>query len=231
MGAPGFEEKSSISLFNKNPPPEYIAIEGPIGVGKTSLSKRLAESFNHELLLEKSEENPFLDRFYKEPKQYALSTQLFFLLQRAQQLQELRQEDMFQPLRIADFLIDKDQLFAKENLDPDEYALYLNVYNHLTVDAPTPNLVIYLQAPTDVLLDRIRKRGIYSEQLIERDYLENLNNAYTEFFHYYDKAPLLIVNTSEINLVTNDEDYQRLIRYVASRPAGTNFFNPNLSLI
>ena len=132
----------------KNPPPEYIAIEGPIGVGKTSLSKRLAESFNHELLLEKSEENPFLDRFYREPKQYALSTQLFFLLQRAQQLQELRQEDMFQPLRIADFLIDKDQLFAKENLDPDEYALYLNVYNHLTVDAPTPNLVIYLQAPT-----------------------------------------------------------------------------------
>ena len=216
---------------NKNPPPEYIAIEGPIGVGKTSLSKRLAESFNYELLLEKSEENPFLDRFYKEPKQYALSTQLFFLLQRAQQLQELRQEDMFQPLRIADFLIDKDQLFAKENLDPDEYALYLNVYNHLTVDAPTPNLVIYLQAPTDVLLDRIRKRGIYSEQLIERDYLENLNNAYTEFFHYYDKAPLLIINTSEINLVTNDEDYQRLIRHVASSPAGTNFFNPNLSLI
>ena len=216
---------------NKNPPPEYIAIEGPIGVGKTSLSKRLAESFNHELLLEKSEENPFLDRFYKEPKQYALSTQLFFLLQRAQQLQELRQEDMFQPLRIADFLIDKDQLFAKENLDPDEYALYLNVYNHLTVDAPTPNLVIYLQAPTDVLLDRIRKRGIHSEQLIERDYLENLNNAYTEFFHYYDKAPLLIINTSEINLVTNDEDYQRLIRHVASSPAGTNFFNPNLSLI
>ena len=216
---------------NKNPPPEYIAIEGPIGVGKTSLSKRLAESFNHELLLEKSEENPFLDRFYKEPKQYALSTQLFFLLQRAQQLQELRQEDMFQPLRIADFLIDKDQLFAKENLDPDEYALYLNVYNHLTVDAPTPNLVIYLQAPTDVLLDRIRKRGIYSEQLIERDYLENLNNAYTEFFHYYDKTPLLIINTSEIKLVTNDEDYRRLIRHVASRPAGTNFFNPNLSLI
>ena len=216
---------------NKNPPPEYIAIEGPIGVGKTSLSKRLAESFNHELLLEKSEENPFLDRFYKEPKQYALSTQLFFLLQRAQQLQELRQEDMFQPLRIADFLIDKDQLFAKENLDPDEYALYLNVYNHLTVDAPTPNLVIYLQAPTDVLLDRIRKRGIHSEQLIERDYLENLNNAYTEFFHYYDKTPLLIINTSEINLVTNDEDYQRLIRHVASSPAGTNFFNPNLSLI
>ena len=132
-------------MMPNKPPPRYIAIEGPIGVGKTSLSKRLADSFNYELLLEKSEENPFLDRFYKEPKQYALSTQLFFLLQRAQQLQDLRQEDMFQPLRIADFLIDKDQLFAKENLDPDEYTLYLNVFKHLTVDAPVPSLVIYLQ--------------------------------------------------------------------------------------
>ena len=218
-------------MMPNKPPPRYIAIEGPIGVGKTSLSKRLADSFNYELLLERSEENPFLDRFYKEPKQYALSTQLFFLLQRAQQLEDLRQEDMFQPLRIADFLIDKDQLFAKENLDPDEYTLYLDVFKHLTVDAPTPNLVIYLQAPTDVLLNRIQKRGIPSEQLIEYNYLENLNNTYTEFFHYYDKAPLLIINTSEVNLVTNNEDYERLIRYVASSPTGTNFFNPNHSLI
>ena len=211
--------------------PRYIAIEGPIGVGKTSLSKRLADSLSYELLLEKSEENPFLDRFYMDPKQYALSTQLFFLIQRTQQLQELRQEDMFQPLRIADFLIDKDQLFAKENLDSDEYTLYLNVFKHLTVDAPTPNLVIYLQAPTDVLLDRIQKRGISSEQLIHRSYLENLNKAYTEFFHYYDRAPLLIVNTSEINLVTDKEDYERLINFVASNPSGTNYFNPSLSLI
>ena len=218
-------------MMPNKPPPRYIAVEGPIGVGKTSLSKRLADSFNYELLLERSEENPFLDRFYKEPKQYALSTQLFFLLQRAQQLQDLRQEDMFQPLRIADFLIDKDRLFAKENLDPDEYTLYLDVFKHLTVDAPTPNLVIYLQAPTDVLLNRIQKRGIPSEQLIEYSYLENLNNTYTEFFHYYDKAPLLIINTSEVNLVTNNEDYERLIRYVASSPAGTNFFNPSHSLI
>ena len=218
-------------MMPNKPPPRYIAIEGPIGVGKTSLSKRLADSFNYELLLEKSEENPFLDRFYKEPKQYALSTQTFFLLQRAQQLQDLRQEDMFQPLRIADFLIDKDQLFAKENLDPDEYTLYLDVFKHLTVDAPTPNLVIYLQAPTAVLLNRIQKRGIPSEQLIEYNYLENLNNTYTEFFHYYDKAPLLIINTSDVNLVTNNEDYERLIRYVASSPTGPNFFTPSHSLI
>ena len=222
---------SKTRAFNNQSPPRYIAVEGPIGVGKTSLSKRLAESFNYELLLENSEENPFLDRFYKEPKQYALSTQLFFLLQRAQQLQELRQEDMFQPLRIADWLIDKDRLFAKENLDSDEYALYVNVFKHLTVDAPIPNLVIYLQAPTEILIDRIQKRGIPAEQFIEREYIENLSAAYAEFFHYYTKSPLLIINTSEINLVSDDEDYQHLVEYIASNPTGTNFLNPSLSFI
>ena len=218
-------------VLNNQSPPRYIAVEGPIGVGKTSLSKRLAESFNYELLLEKSEENPFLDRFYEEPKQHALSTQLFFLLQRAQQLQELRQEDMFQPLHIADWLIDKDRLFAKENLDSDEYALYVNVFKHLTVDAPIPNLVIYLQAPTEILIDRIQKRGILAEKFIEREYIENLSAAYTEFFHYYTKSPLLIINTSEINLVSDDKDYQHLVDYIASNPTGTNFLNPSLSLI
>ena len=222
---------SETRAFNNQSPPRYIAVEGPIGVGKTSLSKRLAESFNYELLLEKSEENPFLDRFYEEPKQHALSTQLFFLLQRAQQLQELRQEDMFQPLRIADWLIDKDRLFAKENLDSDEYALYVNVFKHLTVDAPIPDFVIYLQAPTEILIDRIQKRGIPAEQFIEREYIENLSAAYTEFFHYYTKSPLLIINTSEINLVSDDEDYQHLVEYIASNPTGTNFLNPSLSLI
>ena len=222
---------SKTRAFNNQSPPRYIAVEGPIGVGKTSLSKRLAESFNYELLLEKSEENPFLDRFYEEPKQHALSTQLFFLLQRAQQLQELRQEDMFQPLRIADWLIDKDRLFAKENLDSDEYALYVDVFKHLTVDAPIPNLVIYLQAPTEILIDRIQKRGIPAEQFIEREYIENLSAAYTEFFHYYTKSPLLIINTSEINLVSDDKDYQHLVEYIASNPTGTNFLNPSLSFI
>ena len=176
---------SKTRALSNQSPPRYIAVEGPIGVGKTSLSRRLAESFNYELLLEKSEENPFLDRFYEEPKQNALSTQLFFLLQRAQQLQELRQEDMFQPLRIADWLIDKDRLFAKENLDSDEYALYVDVFKHLTVDAPIPDLVIYLQASTEILIDRIKKRGIPAEQFIEREYIENLSAAYAEFFHYY----------------------------------------------
>jgi deoxyguanosine kinase len=211
--------------------PQYIAVEGPIGVGKTTLTKRLAETFNYDLLLEKSEENPFLDRFYQNPKQHALSTQLFFLFQRTQQIQELRQNDLFEPVRVADFLIDKDQLFAQQNLEADEYELYLNVYRHLTIDAPVPDLVIYLQAPTDILLERIQKRGIDSEQLIEVDYLENLNQSYTEFFHYFNKTSLLIVNTAEIDLVSNDEDYELLVKHILTRPTGTQYFNPRPSLL
>ena len=211
--------------------PHYIAVEGPIGVGKTTLTKRLADSFNYELLLEKSEENPFLTRFYKNPKQHALSTQLFFLFQRAQQIQDLRQNDMFEPVRVADFLIDKDQLFARQNLEPDELELYLNVYRHLTIDAPSPDLVIYLQAPTNVLLDRIQKRAVESEQLIELTYLENLNEAYAEFFHYYDTSPLLIVNSEDIDLANNEDDYQLLLKRIVSAGTGTHYFNPRPSLI
>jgi deoxyadenosine/deoxycytidine kinase len=211
--------------------PRYIAVEGPIGVGKTTLTKRLADTFNYELLLEKSEDNPFLDRFYQNPKQHALSTQLFFLFQRAQQIQDLRQNDMFEPVRVADFLIDKDQLFAQQNLEPDEFELYLNVYRHLTIDAPVPDLVIYLQAPTEVLLGRIQKRGVDAEQLIERSYLENLNEAYAEFFHYYNRSPLLIVNSADIDLVNNEDDYEELVKRIVSPGAGTQYFNPRPSLI
>ena len=211
--------------------PRYIAVEGPIGVGKTSLTKRLAETFNYETLLEKSDENPFLDRFYENPRQHALSTQLFFLFQRAQQIQDLRQEDLFEPVRVADFLIEKDQLFAQQNLDADEYELYLKVYQHLIIDSPIPDMVIYLQAPIRTLLDRIKKRGIKAEQFIELGYLENLNHAYTEFFHYYNSSPLLIVNSAEIDLVNNDEDYQLLVDYILSHPTGTNYFNPGPSLL
>jgi len=218
------------SSFNRDIP-RYIAVEGPIGVGKTTLAKRLADSFNYEMLLEKSDENPFLERFYQNPKQHALSTQLFFLFQRAQQLQGLRQNDMFEPIRVADFLIDKDQLFAQQNLEPDEYELYLNVYRHLTIDAATPDLVIYLQAPTNVLLDRIQKRGIEAEQLIELNYLENLNQAYTEFFHYFDKTSLLIVNSAEIDLVDNEQDYEQLVNYIKTVSSGTHYYNPKPTLL
>jgi deoxyguanosine kinase len=194
------------SSFSKTIP-RFIAVEGPIGVGKTSLAKRLGDTFNYDLLLEKAEENPFLERFYQNPRQHALSTQLFFLFQRSQQIQELRQDDLFEPVRVADFLIDKDQLFAQQNLDKDEYELYLKVFDHLTIDAPKPDLVI------------------------ELEYLENLNRAYTEFFHYYSRTPLLIVNSAEIDLVRNEDDYNQLVDYISSAQNGTQYFNPRPSLL
>lgn len=211
--------------------PRFIAVEGPIGVGKTSLTKRLAETFNYELLLENAEENPFLDRFYQNPRQHALATQLFFLFQRAQQIAESRQSDLFEPVRVSDFLIDKDRLFAELNLEKDEYDLYHKVYQHLVIDAPKPDLVIYLQAPTEVLLQRIQKRGIPSEQMIESEYLNQLNRAYTEFFHYYSDSKLLIVNSAEIDFVANDEDYEQLVTYILSLPNGTHYFNPRPTLL
>ena len=211
--------------------PRFIAVEGPIGVGKTSLTKRLAETFNYELLLENAEENPFLDRFYQNPRQHALATQLFFLFQRAQQIADSRQSDLFEPVRVSDFLIDKDRLFAELNLEKDEYDLYHKVYQHLVIDAPKPDLVIYLQAPTEVLLQRIQKRGIPSEQMIESEYLNQLNRAYTEFFHYYSDSKLLIVNNAEIDLVANDEDYEQLVTYILSLPNGTHYFNPKPTLL
>ncbi|MEC7550513.1 MAG: deoxynucleoside kinase [Pseudomonadota bacterium] len=221
----------SSSLQGLNQAPRFIAVEGPIGVGKTSLTKRLAETFNYELLLENAEENPFLDRFYQNPRQHALATQLFFLFQRAQQIEESRQSDLFEPVRVSDFLIDKDMLFAELNLEKDEYNLYHKVYQHLVIDAPKPDLVIYLQAPTEVLLQRIQKRGIPSEQMIESEYLNQLNRAYTEFFHYYSDSKLLIVNSAEIDLVANDEDYDQLVTYILSLPNGTHYFNPKPTLL
>ncbi|MCX2983085.1 deoxynucleoside kinase [Halieaceae bacterium IMCC14734] len=206
--------------------PAYIAVEGPIGVGKTTLTKRLAESFNYQTLLEQAEDNPFLERFYQNQKQSALATQLFFLFQRAQQIQDLRQSDIFEPVRVADFLIEKDPLFARITLDSDEFQLYEKIYNQLTIDAPRPDLVIYLQASTDVLLSRIQNRGIGYEKRISREYLESLNEVYSEFFLYYDGAPLLIVNASDIDLVGGDRDYQQLVDYMLDIRSGRHYFNP-----
>ncbi|MEO1081974.1 MAG: deoxynucleoside kinase [Pseudomonadota bacterium] len=206
--------------------PAYIAVEGPIGVGKTTLTRRLAETFNHEILLEDAHENPFLERFYRNRREAALATQLFFLFQRAQKMQELRQSELFSPVRVADFLIEKDPLFARVNLDADEFELYEKVYEKLTLDAPTPDLVIYLQAPTDVLLSRIEQRGIRHESSIDTRYLERLNEVYSEFFLYYDEAPLLIVNASVIDLSQDGPDYRQLVDYVLEVRSGRHYFNP-----
>ncbi len=224
-------DNSERSVPDAPSPPHLIAVEGPIGVGKTSLARRLADSFNYDILLEKPEENPFLERFYSNPRQHALATQLFFLFQRSRQISELRQDDLFRPVRVTDFLIEKDHLFARQNLDVDEFRLYEQVYAHLTLDTPRPDLVIYLQAPTPVLLNRIRKRGIAAEQQIEADYLERLNAAYTEFFHYYEQSPLLIVNSADIDLVNNEDDYRQLLEQILSAPQGTHYFNPGPRLI
>ncbi|MCP5167958.1 MAG: deoxynucleoside kinase [Pseudomonadales bacterium] len=221
------QDNAAVSIELKGrKPPAYIAVEGPIGVGKTTLAKRLAASFNYQTLLENAEENPFLERFYQNRKQAALATQLFFLFQRSQKIHDLRQADIFEPVRVADFLIEKDPLFARVNLDPDEFDLYRKVYEQLTIDAPRPDLVIYLQAAPDVLLSRIENRGITAEREINRDYLERLNEVYSEFFLYYDDAPLLIVNASEIDLANSDADYTHLVDYMLDIRNGRHYFNP-----
>ena len=211
--------------------PRYIAVEGPIGVGKTSLTKRFAETFNYQTLLETPEVNPFLERFYQNRKQAALQTQLFFLFERARQLQELKQADMFEPVRVADFIIEKDRLFAEINLDRDELALYENVYRHLINDVPTPDLVIYLQAPAEVLMERVLQRGIKHERNMDKHYIQQLVEAYTKFFHYYDASPLLIVNATEVDLVNNDEDYDALINFLPRITRGRHYYNPAPSML
>ena len=206
--------------------PGYIVVEGPIGVGKTSLAKRLAESFETDLLLEGADENPFLEGFYQDPRSGALPAQLFFLFQRVRQIEAMRQADMFQPVRVADFLMEKDRLFAELTLGTEELKLYEQVYAHVTVDAPVPDLVVYLQAPEDVLLKRISRRGIKYERKIDAEYLRNLSEAYSRLFLNYDDAPLLIVNTASINLVDNDDEYEALLEQIHLTRTGKHYFNP-----
>lgn len=217
--------------LSEHTPPRYIAVEGPIGVGKTTLAKRLALTFNYDTLLEKAEENPFLERFYAHERNAALPTQLFFLFQRMQLINDLHQQDMFEPVRVADFLLEKDALFAEVTLSPEELLLYQQVYNHLTLDAPTPDLVIYLQAPVDIQRQRISNRGVEAERNISGDYLRQLNDAYTRFFHFYDAAPLLIVNAAEIDWINNPGDYRELVEYLLTISNGRHYYNPQPSML
>ncbi len=214
------------ATVEKQSAPRFIVVEGPIGVGKTTLARRLAETFGSELVLEGADENPFLERFYQDPRSAALPTQLFFLFQRARQLQSWRQGDMFAPVRVADFLMQKDRLFAQLTLDDDELRLYEQAYEHLTLDAPLPDLVIYLQAPVEVLLERIGRRSRSYERQLSSDYLRKVAEAYTQFFYQYDATPLLIVNAADINLAQGDADYAQLLEQVRSLRSGRHYFNP-----
>ena len=203
----------------------YVVVEGPIGAGKTSLTHKLAERLSADTLLENASDNPFLPRFYQEPKRYALPTQLHFLFERSRQLRELAQGDLFRAGTMSDFLIDKDMLFARLNLDDDEFELYQKVYADLAPQAPTPDLVIYLQAPINALQERVNRRGVEFERGMDAGYLQRLANSYSEFFHRYDAAPLLIVNTSHLNFAQSDEDFELLLERMSKMRGPREFFS------
>ena len=206
--------------------PRFVVVEGPIGAGKTALAGRLAESLSAELVLEDVAGNPFLERFYRDGRSAALPAQMFFLFARARQLEDLRQSSLFNDVRVADYLFAKDRLFAELNLDADELRLYEQVADKLEVEPPAPDLVIYLQANVDSLLERIARRGLAFERFIDRRYLERVAEAYARFFHAYNDGPLLIVNASAIDPVHNEADYEQLFRQIERTTGGRHFFNP-----
>lgn len=204
----------------------YIAIEGPIGVGKTALARRLADRLAADLVLEEVEENPFLERFYRDGQSAALPAQMFFLFARARQIEKLRQSDLFSNVTISDYLFTRDRLFAELNLDSEEFKLYEQIAANLAVEAPVPDLVIYLQASVDAIMRRLARRNSRYDRFVERRYLEKLTDAYARFFHAYDDGPLLIVNASQIDPVNNDADFEQLFLQIERTTGGRHFFNP-----
>ena len=223
-----------INLSNYKKVPKFLAVEGPVGVGKTTLTKLLAESFRYETFLEQPSDNPFLADFYKNPSQSALATQLFFLFQRVKQIQDLKQGDIFTPIHVSDFLLDKDKLFAQVTLSEHELSLYNQIYDYLSLDLPTPDLVIYLQAETKTLFERVLQRGREIEKGISFEYLDLLNESYKEFFLHYDRSPVLIVNSEFLDLAHNQNDYmlllEKLLEYFNNPEGRMMYFNPSPSL-
>lgn len=213
-----------MTIFKKYP---FIVVEGPIGSGKTTLAHMLSEKFSTQLLSEKAEENPFLARFYQDAKRYALPTQLFFLFQRSRQIADVNQMDMFSQPITADFFLEKDPLFARLNLNDEEYALYHQIYHHLQLKSPKPDLVIYLQTPVDALSERIAERNIKYESDIPFEYIERLSNAYSEYFHSYDAAPVLIVNNEKLNIIKDEAALDLLIDRINQMSSPREYFNPN----
>ena len=203
----------------------YVVVEGPIGAGKTSLARVLAQRAGGEELFERPEDNPFLERFYGDMPRYALAAQLTFLFQRADQLRQLAQLDFFKKPTVSDFLLDKDPLFARLNLSDAEYRLYEKVYSHLKPQTPTPDLVIYLQAPVDTLIERVHRRGVDFERRISAQYLTRLADAYSRYFYAFEASPLLIVNSERLNFVDNDEHVGLLLSRIASMRGRREFFN------
>lgn len=203
----------------------YIVVEGPIGVGKTSLARRIADHLDSSLLLEEPGENPFLDKFYSDVSRYALPTQLFFLFQRNNQVQSLAQMDMFTRVTVSDFLLEKDQLFAKLTLSDAEHNLYQSIYSHLQPNALLPDLVIYLQASPSTLINRVKQRGSAFERNISEDYLWRLSEAYTRFFYQYEGAPVMIVNSENLNFVENQPDFDLLIQRLEQMRGPREYFN------
>ena len=214
-----------MSIIEKFP---YIVIEGPIGSGKTTLARKLADRYSVNLLLENAESNPFLPRFYQDAPRYALPTQLFFLFQRSEQIRDLTQRDMFAHATIADFFLEKDPIFARLNLDDEEYALYRQMYQQLHLKASKPDLVIYLQTPVSALAERVAERNISYEQDIPKEYLERLADAYSNFFHQYDGSPLLIVNNEKLDIAASEEALDVLVERIMQIRGRREFFNPNL---
>lgn len=203
----------------------YIVVEGPIGVGKTSLARRLAGLADARLMLEDPEDNPFLTRFYEDRRRYALPTQLSFLVSRYEQARQLAQGDLFAGVTVADYLLDKDMLFARLSLDEAEFRLYRKIFADLKPQTPTPDLVIYLQAPVPALLERVRRRARGYERTLGEGYLADLANAYSEFFYHYDAAPLLIVNSEHINFADNEDDFRLVVSRIQEMRGAREFFN------